>query len=311
MEDSTNLPTAAPYAQNMPYTDRKSSYKQPPLQISPADFTFKNGTPHVEIKSNADPVYSSNSFGNTTFMRKLASGMPTTLKHRMMSWSYDDRNSAQDIVPFLFLGPSVAAKDHEFLDKNNIDLIIAVRSAQMVRRRPNMLHPDAMGTSTGRKTATLDIDTPYDFIRNVRPAIRMIVDHLEASCQDQVTESSDVPAKVLVYCENGNERSAVLVIAVVMVVYALEAYEAFQLVQSRRFSVGIDEGMKRMLTDFDAVLKAERQVATTVMEGGAGSLRSGVKRNLSRAEEEEYLPVAEMGIDRDEDRPGSAPFRDT
>jgi protein tyrosine/serine phosphatase len=71
----------------------------------------------------------------------------------------------------------------------------------------------------------------------------------------------DIPGKVLVFCESGNDRSATVVTAYLMVLYGLGAVEAMQLVQSQRFCLAIEDGSKNMLQTFEDILKAKRDVA--------------------------------------------------
>jgi serine/threonine/tyrosine-interacting protein len=301
-----NVGVAPTYVPTMPYMDRhKQLSASARHQVPPADLVFTNGHPHIQIKPKSPPLYGNDSYGNPAFIHRLASvHQLNEFRHRMLTWNYDERSKAQDVIPWLFLGPSSAARDTNFVNDNQISCMVAIRSAQMIRNKPKFLHPASMPTSVGRQIATLDIDSPWEFIRNVRPVIKIVVDHMEASCHGGITNSvDDISARVLVYCENGNERSAVFVAALLMVLYGLESYTAIQLIQSRRFSIGLNESMKQMLSAFETILQAEMQVGAM---GNVGMpLRS--KRTMSTMEEEDESMEDTPQI---LDRPGAAPFMD-
>ncbi|KPI43205.1 Serine/threonine/tyrosine-interacting protein [Cyphellophora attinorum] len=298
---------APTYIPTMPYMDRNQQLSASARhQVPPADLVFTNGHPHIQIKPKSPPLYATDSYGNPAFIHKLASvDKLGHFRHRMLTWNYDERSKAQDIIPFIFLGPGFAARDAQFIDDNQISCMVAVRSAQMVRKKPSLLHPASMPTSSGRQIAILDIDSPWEFIRNVRPVIKMVVDHMEASCQGGIINGvQDISARILVYCENGNERSAVFVAALLMVLYGLESYTAIQLIQSRRFSIGLNESMKQMLSTFETILQAEMQVGAM----GTVGMPLRLKRTMSTMEEEgdESMEDAPQTLDR----PGTAPFMD-
>ena len=181
----------------------------------------------------------------------------------MLSWKYEGRRDAQEILPFILLGPATVAKDAAFIQQAGVTLMLAVRDAKMAQRMPRLNDPARFPSSQGLVTATFDLSNAYDLVRHVRPIMKMINDHLEQSAtQVPIKSVSDIRAKVLVFCESGNERSAVVVVAYIMIVYGLNAITALQAVQSQRFCINAGEDMKAMLQTFEELLKAERQVAT-------------------------------------------------
>jgi hypothetical protein len=158
-------------------------------------------------------------------------------------------------------------------------------------------------------------------------AIKAINDHLEQSCDSRLpTSLDDIPAKVLVFCESGNDRSAAVLTAYLMVLYGLGAVEAMQLVQSQRFCLAIEDGSKNMLQTFEDILKAKRDVA---MEQNlavrlsqiemrerysiSGSSRRVSKRRYDAANEsDDAMEDGELdeGENQTEGRLGQAPFQD-
>ncbi|ETN37771.1 uncharacterized protein HMPREF1541_07394 [Cyphellophora europaea CBS 101466] len=234
----------------------------------------------------------------------------------MLSWDFDKRRTAQPILPFLYLGASATARDATFLSATGITFLLAVRSSYAVAARPKYLDPATYPTTGNRNTATFDVDTPFDFITKVKPAIKSVVDYLEANTTKPLISANDINAKILVYCESGNDRSAAFVVAFLMVVYCLDAATAVQLVQSQRYCIYIEDGFKRMLMDFDQILQAERQVVSAHMQAGQGSSpyqQSNQAPTTTKRAFAAYSGDGEMGgcVDSVEDsRLGMAPFAD-
>ena len=244
----------------------------------------------------------------------------------MLNWKYESRRDAQPILPFIFLGPSNIARDVNFVASNGITLLLAVRSASAAKARPSLLNPATFTSAANIETGTFDLDTPYDLITRVRPTIKAMNDHLERSCINQPPISiNDVRGKILVFCESGNDRSTVLVAAYIMVVYGVDAITAIQLVQSQRFCVNVDEGMKRMLLDFGEILKAERDVAYSSAEADETlrfihsqstnsvnnfKMNRPTKRNIQRAYESDEDMDEDVWTTEYTERTGKAPFED-
>ena len=307
-----------PYIQNRPEAPR---YVVPPPNLDYNSgkpvFTLANAAPHVDVSSE---------FGNPVFLRALIGRGPRHLKHVGMDWKYDQRRAAQKILPFLLLGPGIAAQDARFVHTQGITLLVAVRSATSARLQAKLLDPSKFASSAGLQTLTLDLDSPYDMITKLPRAIKAINDHLEQSCKPTLPASlDDIPAKVLVFCESGNDRSAAVVTAYLMVLYGLGAVEAMQMVQSQRFCLAIEDGSKNMLQTFEEILQAQRDVAieqtvnvqlsqspmqppNAIFNGSRKiSKRSYDSANGSDEDMEDREPESEKEM---EGRLGQAPFQD-
>lgn len=151
-------------------------------------------------------------------------------------------------------------------------------------------------------------------------------DHLERSCtQTPITSMHDMRGKILVFCESGNERSTVLVCAYLMFVYGVDAVTAIHIVQSQRFCIDVKDEMKNMLLDLEAILVAERQVASAGrnqhdfynnMSTDTSSkrfLNQSSKRSIDRAyeDDEEMGDAEDWPFTNGDDRVGVAPFADS
>lgn len=248
------------YKASQPYV--QSRPEAPRYVVPPPNLDYETGKPIFTLNNTAPHVDGSTEFGNPVFLRALVSRGAYHVKHLGLEWKYDQRRAAQKILPFLFLGPGTAAQDVSFVRTQGITMLVAARSASAARLQARLLDPSKFASSTGLETLTLDLDSPYDMITKLPPAIKAINDHLEQSCKLRLPSSlDDIPAKVLVFCESGNDRSATVVTAYLMVLYGLGAVEAMQLVQSQRFCLAIEDGSKNMLQTFEDILKAKRDVA--------------------------------------------------
>jgi serine/threonine/tyrosine-interacting protein len=308
-----------PYVQNRPEAPR---YVVPPpnldYETGKPVFTLTNAAPHVDLSTE---------FGNPVFLRALVSNGAYHVKHLGLEWKYDQRRAAQKILPFLLLGPGAAAQDVNFVQTQGITLLVAVRSASAARLQARLLDPSKFASSAGLQTLTLDLDSPYDMITKLPRAIKTINDHLEQSCNSTLpTSLDDIPAKVLVFCESGNDRSAAVVTAYLMVLYGLGAVEAMQLVQSQRFCLAIEDGSKNMLQTFEDILQAKRDVAVehnldlqlshapmNQPNGMSSGSRKFSKRSYDSAngsDEDMEDRESDEGENEMEGRLGQAPFQD-
>ena len=265
--------------------------------------------------NKAEPL-NEETFGNPTFLRALAARGGVRFQHNGSDWEYEQRRTAQPILPFLFLGPGAAAQSTDFVRHNGITLLVAVRSASAARLQAKLLDPARFKSADGIQTMTLDLENSYDMITNLPKAIRAINNHIE--------QSGLPPTKVLIFCESGNDRSATMVCAYLMVLYGLGAVEAMQVAQSQRFCISIDDSSRNMLQNFEDLLVAKRMVADSVI-ANHGQKLAGAEGNKATSSKRGFDNYSEDYNDLDEDmedgepegilrgpggRAGLAPFHD-
>ncbi|KAL2431802.1 hypothetical protein ABEF95_013991 [Exophiala dermatitidis] len=311
------------YIQSFPYSDRRL-FEPPRVQIPPPVLDYGNGKPRIRVTS-APCEHASGEYGDPTFLRALTTCCDLNMRHTMLSWRYEMRRTAQPILPFLYIGPSSAARDSEFVKSTGITLLVGVRNAASVKKRPAFLDPALFSSGEGISALTFDFDSPYDFIRNVRGTIKAINDHLAQTCIKTPPEDvHDVAGKALIFCESGNDRSPVMVAAYLMVAFGVSAVSAVHMIQSQRFSITMSDEMKNVLMDFQEIIEAERQVSSfnsslvssrdPPNHQQASSLRIPYrpsKRNLDDVYEPEedsgpqYRQNQQLGV-----REGIAPFTD-
>ena len=254
----------------------------------------------------------------------------------MLEWKYEQRRMAQQILPFLYLGPMSAAKDRSFLQREGITMVIAVRNTMSAQAR---LLGSKAAQELGINTTMFDVAGNQELIAAFPRAIEAINSHLSAMYQqDQARRTQtataaqaclhSTPGRVLVFCESGNERSATLVTAYIMAMYATDLIKAIQIVQAQRFAVAFDDSLRNLLSTYEIILKAKRDVVQAEnqllsVSGGVKptGARIGSEKEIGRRSKRTFNDTHDddMEIDggdvhldhgRFETRDGSAPFQD-
>ena len=182
-----------------------------------------------------------------------------------LSWNYAMRHEAQQILPFLYLGPMNAVGNRDFLRNERITMLLAVRPTAK-QQSPVLTKSLAIADELGLQKGTIDVMTNPELIASLPVAAQMINEHLI-----QVHQSNGGHGKVLVFCETGNDRSAVVVVAYMMQMFVdMDLVKAIQNVQARRLSVNINEDRKFLLSGYWDILKAKQDIATQAQQVGAG-----------------------------------------
>ncbi|KAJ6257027.1 Serine/threonine/tyrosine-interacting protein [Drechslerella dactyloides] len=261
----------------------------------------------------------------------------------VQDWRYESRREAQQILPHLYLGPLAAAKDLNFLRRENITLLIAVRyhvtaqggllnAYKEIAKDPEL--------SSKIRFECVDVSGNPELIASFPVASRVIDDHLYRFAppnftrrrSDGLPQHPPSPGKTLVYCESGNERSAAVCAAYIMQHIDCTAVQAIQVIQGRRFCVCFDDAMKYLLTGYEPIWMArrdvERQMAAekappqtitqlSLLDNGnsiAAPLKK-TKRGIEEAYEDEDIADNDISNDYDvarfEKREGIAPFSDS
>ncbi|MCJ1316804.1 hypothetical protein MMC15_002125 [Xylographa vitiligo] len=242
----------------------------PPRVIVPPPQTNGAGFPDVHIGNGRPADFESNGFANSEFLKTVTYAYgDTTSVDSMLNWRYEERRMAQKILPFLYLGPLSIARDVDFLEREKITMIMAVRNTQAARA--NLLHSKA-ALSLGIESCTIDVAGNQELIAAFPRAIAVINTHLSHTYEEQEQRNAELwsrghapqtslPGRVLVFCETGNERSATVVAAYIMAMFSMDLVPAIQLVQARRFCVSFDDSLRFLLQSYEAILRAKRDVA--------------------------------------------------
>lgn len=269
--------------------------------------------------------------------------LPTTLQ----DWRYESRREAQQILPHLYLGPVSAAKDLAYLRRENITLLIAVRNNVTARHRLlNAYNEIAKDPELKARIRfeSVDVSGNQELIASFPIASKLVDDHLYNNAPlgfirrkpNGLPEQPPNPGKTLIYCESGNERSAAVAAAYIMQHINCTAVQAIQVIQGRRFCVCFDDSMKYLLTGYEPIWMARRDVeiqqltaaaaaaATQHLNGifGRAPQESGTtvkksKRGIEEAYDDEDMSggdaslLTDLDAARFEKREGIAPFSDS
>lgn len=325
-EARNNAIPAAPYAARPP---------SPPSIMIPARSPAKANQPLniVPRFANIDPKSLS-----APELEIITQSRPQSAYDCVSDWSYRDRWLAHEILDFMWLGPSRVVRDEQFLQQNQFTMLLAARDARLAQAR--LMTVDRVATALGLQAESVDVEDHQDLIRKLPDVIAMInkhmldVYHSQAVVQDKdnnepmgnnemkIDPSKFRRGKILIFCETGNDRSAVIVIAYLMAVFGLDMIKACQFVNYRRFCVCLDEPAKQMLRTFEGILVANRTVNKHVLQSGAGNsltVERVSKRSIKRSLEEDddgddamtgVLDENDLDRDRFTDRKPFAPFID-
>ena len=284
-------------------------------------------------------------------------------------WAYVSRRTAQQILPWVWLGPLAATKDKEFLAQKGITLLVAVRSSMtaeaklMAGGRENSVgatgsvlrHP--LGRVGAPAHVTLDLpamsgapliptfrSAAHLIDRNyLAPVMRpeelddpaaeyhaLVLQHQEQSPQAMEESQApldspqiEVPSRVprpgatLVFCESGNERSAVVVASYIMQHFEANMVHAVQLVQGWRLSVSFDDNCQQALATWESIYKSKRDVQNAQRAQASVPFALGITKAVRKRgfeayanDEEDIAVVGSHGAADFARRSGVAPFKD-
>lgn len=246
------------------------------------------------------------------------------------TWKYEDRRKAQPVLDFLYLGPLAVVRDLEFLRQQGITMLLAVRDASMSHLRLRAVEKAA--AELDLQAEYVDVASRAQLIHDFPSIIANINDHLLRVYRSQLKAVNDAGnvaidtstfrrGKVLVFCETGNERSAVVVAAYLMAIYGTDMISTVQFISAQRFCANFDDETKHLLRSFEDILHAQRMVATEAqsaetqqtasvpVSGDLAVRTSASKRGIDDTRDEDDLQGDFlMDGDRYEDRAAFSPY---
>jgi len=181
-------------------------------------------------------------------------------KNTLIEWAYERRRQAQMILPWLYLGPMVAAKDRAFLEREGITMAFAIRAQDN-----SMMGALNASREICAEVTTIEVPTFHQLIGRFAETTRIINSHVARYRQHSLaTTGQPTLGKVLVFCESGNEKSAAVVAAyLMMMLNDFDFVKAMQVCQAQRFCVNFDDVLKNILRSHWDILQARRSVAQT------------------------------------------------
>ncbi|QIX01151.1 hypothetical protein AMS68_006668 [Peltaster fructicola] len=210
-------------------------------------------------------------------------------------WNYEDRHTAQQILPYLFLGPITITRDPDFFRRHGITLVLCIRSTLVKITDAALQRVRRMGVEAQFVDAADDSST----IKAFPTATAVVKDHIIR------LDQQDRTGRVLVCCESGNDRSASVVAATIMETHQdVNHVTAIQVVQTQRFSAMFDNNSRRILQCYWDILSAQRSVAAA--NDSPEQLQSHLKKRqlpeddhgqsddmMIEADRKQYAPFAE------------------
>lgn len=198
------------------------------------------------------------------------------------SWSYESRRKAQRILDWLYLGPSSAARDRNFLEKEGITMVLAIRHAVdgCARAMPFLNVGSTPATrDLGIAVECVEVKSTHHLAAAFPSIIRKINDHILAvhrhkrdmpppgAHQDGGLPERPARGRVLVVCETGNDRSGTVVAAYIMAMFNVGVVEAICFLNIHRLSASLTAEPKHLLAAWGDILKAKS--AVSVLQGEA------------------------------------------
>ena len=264
--------------------------------VYPLAFYEEQGESVFNTQPPTSHDYFHGEFADPDFFQYVDKGL-FMHKAPVLNWSYEMRRKAQQILPFLYLGPYSCIKDRSFLKENGITLLLGVRAKASASA--NLFSGEGIATSMGIEADSFETTNNQELITAFPSAIRRINQHLAAGFRDgssffQRTVTSpdgkqvvtNKHNKILVYCESGNERSACVVSAYLMTMLNVSMEIAWWTVQHRRFSTHLGEQMRDILNAYEAILAAKRAVVganqnTLQISGSQSNNQNPISRKRS------------------------------
>ncbi|KAI9706995.1 MAG: hypothetical protein M1820_004583 [Bogoriella megaspora] len=307
--------------------------------VSQSDYTYRVPTPprvnvappgiDSDLNLSLRPANGDPSMEALTFLKEY--GYQYTIKKdASYSWSYDKRYQAQEILPFLYLGPMMAVARRDFLQQEGITMLLAVRP--VIEKQSTVFNRVLnVADELGLQKAAIDVGSTQELISFLPKAINMINEHIylahrQLSQQHSLNGySKPSMGKVLVFCESGNEKSVAIILAYLMQMFAdMDLTRAMQYVHTRRFCVNVDDNMRFLLTGYWDYLQAKwmvdashthqvanpesRTIPAPQASSGSGNRDFSRKRgfDVSMDEHDEDMD----GQESETVPRGNAPFRD-
>lgn len=237
-EYSTTLPTA------------------PRIPVPPMVYNHSPGGHDVElgkVMSNPDPRL------NVDFLNSI--DIKSALRTPPTGWSYAERREAQEVLSFLYIGPLIAAKNKDFLQRAGITMMLGIQPKGILGTRVTAAAFKA-AEDLGIEHSYITADGPRDLIVGLQRSTDLINEHI-AGMHHRV-EFGATPSregKVLVFCESGNDKAATVVAAYLMAMFEhVDLVKAAQIVMHARFCTSITEELKQVLVTYESIVRAQRGV---------------------------------------------------
>ncbi|RKU48961.1 hypothetical protein DL546_009437 [Coniochaeta pulveracea] len=200
-----------------------------------------------------------------------------------LAWAWSKRHCAQRILDFLWLGPYSVVRDRDFIAREKFTMVFMVRDKKLADS--GYMDVKNLSEKLGTAVDSVDVSSQAPLSSIFDSAVEKINSHCldrhANQCEYVVVDGKRYPGKVLVCCETGNDRSAVVVAAYLMKVYEATFIEATQFVLFARFCAMFTDDKRSMLKAYEDSLAAQRQVFRERASYGGARLAGGIKRGFA------------------------------
>jgi len=281
----------------------------PRINIPSPNFSLWSA-PNLEVGSvipNPDPRL------NVDFLNDTGVNYSAFLRQLPGHWDYGMRRDAQEVLPFLYLGPLTAAKNKDFLRRAGITMVLGVQPNSPLGAKLTVGAFKVADELELAKSVIVASDH-NDLISFLSQAKDLINEHLASMHHRvQISATSSREGKVLVFCETGNDKSAAIVAAYLMQTFTnIDCVKALQICCHRRFCCIFGDNLKYMLHTFWGMVLAKREVidgslfSTLSLQDDGGTSQDSVhrenrKRTRSYRDDEDEMTDA-SGIADDAER---------
>lgn len=199
----------------------------------------------------------------------------------LTDWKYDKRKEAQQLLPYLWLGPMSVLRDEQFLANHNIHVLISLLSGKATVA----LLKHRYSGSPNYRCFSFD---PGDSLTNAAALVKEF-----PRINDAIDFAQENRVSALLFCETGNDSSAVAAIAYMIYHRQFDTVRAYQYVQSKRFSIALDDQSKYNLQTYEGYCRAKALIGSANMNGSKKS------RRLEDDEDEDNLLFQKYRIEDD------------
>lgn len=251
-QQADNVTSTSAWATELP--------RRPPISL-PEIYRYHSLSPSRRATPHTPAEY-------LPLLRAYSVDLPSLLCGPTEDWNYDSRYAAQELLPYLLLGPSSVAKNVDFLTTERVTLVLCLREWSPAAT----LHGGgalAAAARLGIETHFIDVPNPASLIATFPVVIRQINAHV-------ARPAFPLTSRVLLCCVSGNRLSAAAAVAYCMQVLGFNLMWAVNLIRTRRFCAALEDDLKVVLQAYEGIVAAQRDVAAAQADHDIGGCTGGV-----------------------------------
>ncbi|ORX70903.1 phosphatases II, partial [Linderina pennispora] len=174
-------------------------------------------------------------------------------------WSHEERNTMHPVLPGLLVGPYIATRNVELLQRYHVTHILCIRDPLEVR----ILNRPVVGIENQF------MDVPANVAKE------NIIQHFDQATL-YIEQVIGAGGHVLVCCADGIDKGPAFAAAYLMRKYALRAVDSITFMQNRRYcSCPSARGYRIKLLEYEPICDARRQFEGNAnVQGGSGRRRA-------------------------------------